>query len=208
MIIYLEDKRRDALELVPKVQHLMAGVPLMWTGLHNLTAGEAAERPMAILEIAVAAIVFFTFLKDVYAARRHRHSHKHPSVGWFDLAAGGLLIFEAFHGAHLKPGYLRPQFLAGVATIVTGVFHSRLHARKARRRYMKVDDAGLEFRLAFFRRIRVGWSDLDSVDLSGPDAIIRRKDGRRHKIALKYFHNGAAVRQGLAEHTPAALLTA
>jgi len=47
-------------------------------------------------------------LIELRAAIRHsKHdaAHGHPKVGWFDLAAGVLLIYEAFHGAHNKPVY-------------------------------------------------------------------------------------------------------
>ena len=209
MIIYLEDKRRELAQMVPKIQHMIAGVPLFFVGLSKL-GGDAAEIPMAIVEILVAVGVLATFAWEARAVRHHLVTGKasHAPVGWFDLAAGGLLIFEAFHTAHLKPGYLRPQFLAGVSTLGVGLFHARLHRFHRRRHYLKVDESGLEYRRPPFRRLKLQWTDLASVDLQEHDAILHRKDGRRHKIGLKRFHNVKALRQGLADHAgPAGLLT-
>ncbi len=200
MIIYLEDKRREMAAWVQKLQHLVAGVPLFFVGIGNLA--EEAERPMAILEIAVALGVFATFAVELRAARRHAsgHAHGHPRMGWFDLAAGGLLIFEAFHGAHHKPGYLRPQFLSGVVTLALGLFHAPMHRFRQRRHYLKLDEAGMELRRAPFRRLTVPWAELASVDLTQHEAILRRKDGRSHTIPLKRFRNINALREGIADH--------
>jgi hypothetical protein len=185
-----------------KFQHLIGGVPLFIVGVSKL-AGDAAERPVAILEIVVALGVFATFLKELRAATRGAHL----PVGWFDLAAGAMLIFEAFHGAHHKPGYLRPQFLAGVSTIGVGLFHARIHHFKKRRSYLKLDHDGLEFRRAPFRRLTVPWADLAKVELQQNQAILHRKNGRQHNISFKRFRNSKELRQGLADHAgPAGLL--
>jgi hypothetical protein len=165
---------------------------------------------MALLEIAIAIVLFAAFIKEVRTARRHaaKPHGSHPGVGWFDLAAGALLIFEAFHGAHHgKPGYLRPQFLSGLVAIALGVFHSRIHHLHQRRRYLKVDDTGLEFRLPPFRKVSAQWSDVASVDLGPSHATLHLHDGSRRKIALGRFRNSDELRRGIADHAgPAGLL--
>lgn len=205
MIIYLHDKRRQAAQWLPKIQHVLGGVPLLLSGLSKLA--DQAERPMALVEIAVAAVVLAAFVKElraeIRAVRNHAHegaAAPHSAFGWFDLAAGGLLIFEAFHGAHHKPGYLRPQFLSGVITIGIGLFHARLHTFHRGRRYVRFDEAGLEFRRGLFRRLAIPWKDLASVDLGGPTAVFHRTNGKSHKVRLNLLHNSAAVRQAIADH--------
>jgi hypothetical protein len=184
------------------VQHLAGGLPLLMSGMQRLA--DDAERPVAVVEIAVALIVLATFIKELRAELRAHHGHTHSAVGWFDLAAGGLLIFEAFHGAVHKPGYMRPQFLAGVATIALGLMHGRLHARIRRRRYVKLDQDGLEFRVARFRSFAIPWQEIDSVSLAGPKAIFPRRDGRCHKVRLNLLHNEDEVRKGISEQARAA----
>jgi hypothetical protein len=58
MIIHLHDRRVQAADLVSKLQHASAGFPLLLVGLGKL--GEEAERPIAILEITIAALVLGT----------------------------------------------------------------------------------------------------------------------------------------------------
>lgn len=205
MTIYLERKPRPVAEWLPKVQHLIAGVPLLLDGLGKI--GDPAERPMAIVEIAVALVLVATFVKEL-RAYAGSHGHAHGSFGWFDLAAGGLLIFEAFQGAHTKPGYERPQFFSGLATIALGVFHARLHAFKAKRRYLKLDENGLEFRARRFHRISLAWNDLERIDCSGPSAVFYLKDGRRYKVRLKVLRNADEVRRSLTEHASLARVQA
>ena len=205
MIIYLEDKRREVTDWFPKIQHLVAGVPLLYSGVANLK--EAAERVIGGLEIAIALLLIAAFLKELREAR-HRAAghHTHSAVGSFDIAAAGLLIFEAFHGAHHKPGYMRPQFFSGIATLGLGLFHARLHARKSRTRFLRVDEQGLEMRLSPFRRLHVGWEELARVEHAGSHAVLHRKDGGRHKLPLSRFRNRQAIEDGIATHAPTNLI--
>jgi hypothetical protein len=139
VIVYLDDKRRQFANIVTKIQHATAGFPLLALGLEKFSKGE--ELPIAVAETVLALIVLATFAAELRAAIRHsRHGDppSHPKIGWFDLAAGVLLIYEAFHGAHgHKPGYLLPQFFSGVVTIVLGVLHSRIQHAAGKRRYLK-----------------------------------------------------------------------
>src|SRR5262245_49914069 len=94
--IYLNDKRREVRQIVPKLQHAIAGVPLLFTAVEHLREG--ADRPIAVLELAIAIVVLGTFIQDLRATLHHRrnpHAAKHPAIGWFDLAAGAMLMFEA-----------------------------------------------------------------------------------------------------------------
>jgi hypothetical protein len=62
VIIYLHDKRRQFAEFLRKIRYLVGGVPLLLNGARNLA--DAAERPRAILEIAVALVVLAAFIKE------------------------------------------------------------------------------------------------------------------------------------------------
>jgi hypothetical protein len=208
VVIQLHDKRRMVAGWLSKLQHAIAGVPLLLSALPKLS--DEGERPMALLELAIALAVLASFVKEIRAdIRAGRHlahgmeaSH-HGGIGWFDLAAGVLLIYEAFHGAHHKPGYLRPQFFSGVATLGLGIFHARIEAMQHRRRYLKLDETGLEIRVKFRRRSFL-WEDLASIDTEGPFAVFHLKNGGRHKVRLNLLHNADAVRQAIGEHARAA----
>lgn len=202
MIIHLHDRRVQLADLVSKLQHASAGFPLLLVGLGKL--GEEAERPIAILEITIAALVLGTFAREVWAARKHHHS-SHSAIGWFDLAAAAMMMFEAFHGHHSgKPGYLRPQFFSGLATLVLALFHGRLHARNARRRYVKLDESGVEVRTGPFGKFALGWADLDRIHMAHDKAVFHRSDGKRHTIRLRMLGNHDEVRKHISEHARAA----
>src|SRR5262249_27483411 len=156
------DKRRETAQLIPKLQHAFGGIPLLTTAIAHLSEG--IDLPIAGLELAIAVIVLGTFLKDLRAAVRHRrnaHAGHHSVVGWFDLAAGAMLMFEAFHGAHHKPAYMRPQFLAALSTLGLGLLHPRLHSIRHKRRYLKLDESGVEYKPRPFVRWHLDWKDID-----------------------------------------------
>jgi hypothetical protein len=206
VIVYLDDKRRQRAQIVSKIQHAVAGVPLLMIGMEKLSSGE--ELPIAIAEVALAAIVLATFVLELRAAIRHtKHgtAQSHPKVGWFDLAAGALLIYEATHGAHHKPFYLRAQFISGVVTIALGLLHHRLQHAFGKKRYFKIDDDGIEHKL-MFRSWSIRWNQLKAVDLTSKEAVFERVDGERHKVNLGRLHNHEAVRRAVMDHPGAAKL--
>ncbi len=199
--IYLEDKLQDRAQLAAKLQHAFGGIPLFLTAIQKFSEG--VELPMAGVELVIAIAVLGSFIKDVrdvMGKRKHGHHGTHKSVGWFDLAAGAMLIFEAFHSPHTKAAYLRPQFLSGVITIGLGMMHGRLHGIKRRRRYLKFDESGVQGRLGPFRSFTFAWKDLASVDVTNAKAILQRTDGKVRTINLSRLHNADDVRQAIATH--------
>ena len=209
MIIYLDDRRLQAADLVSKIQHVSGGIPLLTIGLQKISIGES-DWPIAVVEVILASVVLVLFLRDVRAFRRREaaHTKSHAAFGWFDMAVGALLMFEAFHGHHVKPGYLRPPFFAGVVTIGLGLFHGRFRAFQRRRRYVKFDPTGLEGRLGPFRRFSFAWTDLKSVETGQEQAVLIAKGGKRRTISLSRLNNGDAVRQAISDHARAAGLLA
>ena len=199
--IYFEDKRRERAQLGTKVQHALGGVPLLLSGIQNFR--EVAEVPVALLEIGIAVVVLTAFIKEVRAVLRpnaHSGHGSHSVVGWFDLAAAVLLIFEAFHSPHQKAAYLRPQFLSGVVTLGLGLFHGKLHAYQKRKCYLELNDSGLHCRLNRFRRFFIPRQQLASIDVEPTRVVFRRTDGKRHTLPLSRLHNAEAVRAELVNY--------
>jgi hypothetical protein len=205
--IYLEDRRREAALALSKLQHAVGGVPLLVTGIQNLFEG--AEIPLAILEIGIATVVLLAFVRELLPAlRRDGSGHTHHSVwGCFDLAAGVMLIFEAFHTPHHKAAYLRPQFLAGVSAIGIGLAHGRLKEFHKRRRYLEFDETGLKCRLSPLKRFNIPRNALASIDVSETQAVLHRTDGKRHTIPFARLRNSDAVREELANYVRASIGT-
>lgn len=211
MTIYLQDRRLQTADLLTKLQHVIGGFPLLFIGLKRMS-GPSPEWPMAVLEVAIGAIVIAAFVREVRQTLRHKAGHHsaswHRAIGWFDLAAGGLLIFEAFHQPHVKPGYLRPPFFSGVVTIGIGLLHGRFHTWRSRRRYLKLDADGIAGRLGPFRRFHFSWADLKSVEVSETEAVFQPKAGESRVVFLRRYNNGEEIRAAIADHARVAGLLA
>jgi hypothetical protein len=200
MVIQLHDRKVVVAGLVQKLQHALAGFPLLLLGVRHLS--EEGEMPIAILEIVIAGLVLATFARQVHAARKSHAAHSR--VDYFDLAAAAMMMFEAFYGHHHKPPYLTPQFFTAVTTTAVALFHGKLHARRAKRRYVKLDENGVEVRTGLFRRFSLGWADLDRVHIAQDKAVFHLTDGKRHTIGFRMLGNHEEVRKHLADHALAA----
>jgi hypothetical protein len=200
MIVHLHDRRFVAMGLLQKLQHAVAGFPLLMIGIHNLS--EEGEILIAILEIAIAVLVLATFARQLHAAGKKHTSHS--VVDWFDLAAAGMLMFEAFHGVHHKPPYERAQFWAAVTTLAIALSHGKLHTWRARRRYVKLDESGVELRGGFFQRFTLGWEEVHRLHIAQDKAVFHRSDGKRHTIGFRMLGNDEEVRKHISDHARAA----
>lgn len=205
--IQLEKRGRQLADWPTKLQHFLAGVPLLVVGL-NKFLHDPDERAMAALEVLIAAAVIIAFLKelraDLHSIRHRDGTHAHSAVGWFDIAAGILLIYEAFHGAHHKPGYLRPQFLSGVTTLCLGIFHGRLQKLKARAAYIKLDEGGFYYRRNRFRKLKLNWADVADITDTSKRVEFRLNDGSTRALSLSTFRNAEEIRHAILEHFEAA----
>jgi hypothetical protein len=206
VIVYLDARRQHVASIVGKLQHATAGIPLLALGMRNLREGEGTA--IAVAEVVIAAGVLLTFVIELRATIRHikdggrRH---HAKVGWFDLAAGLMLFYEAFHGEHHKAFYLRAAFVTGALTILLGLLHHRLSSAAQKKRYFKIDDGGIEYKM-MFRGWSIPWDQLESVDLGGTKAVFALTDGRRHTLRLGGLLNSDAVRRAISDHPGAAKL--
>lgn len=208
MTIRLVGTRREAAEWIGKIQHLIAGVPLLFAGLDRLHARGAAETVTALVEILIAGTVLVAFILEFRVQVEHHRGHHagggHRRLGWFDLAAGALLLFEAIHGEHVKPIYERAHFYAGALTLAAGLFHGPLAAWLRRRRHLTVDETGLVFQGSRFRRTQAQWSELASVDVLPRRCILHGRDGSIREINLKRFSNRDVVSAAIVRYASAA----
>lgn len=199
MKVYLDDKRLDWAGLPTKLQHAFAGMTLAFTAAAKLREG--SELPLAWFEMAIAAAVTGTFFFELRSLRGSgRGPDVHPKVGWFDLAAGALLIFEAVHAAHHKPFFLKPQFLAGTVAIVAGLAHRKLHHLRQHRRHLTLTEEGVEARLGQFRRFHVARKDLASLELTASNATYVTSSGARHSLNLARYRNVEELRRAIEQH--------
>jgi hypothetical protein len=200
VIVYLHHRRTVIADLAGKLQHAAAGIPLILVGLENFRSG--GEWLTAVIELAIGSVVLVAFVADVRGALRHRENpdQSHSALGWFDLAASALLMFEAFHGEHHKPVYQRAPFVAGMVAIALGLFHGRFRHFVNRRSFLEMDELGVKCRTSPIGRFAVTWSDLAGLDLSAEKAVFRRNNGREHVLTLRGLSNREAVRAAIEKH--------
>ncbi len=199
-MIHLHDRKAEAVGLVQKLQHALAGFPLLYIGMQHLS--EEGEMPVAMLEIVIAVLVLGTFARQLKAAAKGHAPHS--KVDWFDLAAAAMMMFEAVHGVHHKPLYMRAQFYASITTFAIALLHGKLHTWKSRRRYVKFHENGMEARTGPFNRFSLGWADLARIHVARDKAVFHRSDGKRHTIGLRLLGNHEEVRRHITDHARAA----
>jgi hypothetical protein len=204
--IYLDDKRQALATWWQKLQHAIGGAPLLVAGMHALRDPVLGHRVLAVAEIIVAVVLLVTLVRELRAEVRTRrnsneaaHAHHGHGPDWFDVAAGVLLILEAWHLSQRggKAFYLRPYFLLGMVTLLLGVFHGPYSDLILRRRYLRLDDSGVHGRLSRFRRISAPWQDVRGIRVDAREAVIETTS-RSFTISLKRYQNAGAIREALA----------
>lgn len=119
-------------------------------------------------------------------------------VRWFDVSVGILLLAlglnlasEGHHRAILIDGY----YGLGVLYVLVGIFHRQL----GRRRYVRLDDDGVQVRLRPFRGFRLLWPDITRVVGHADSIEVFSKGGRRDEIPRRYVPNLDEIREMMLE---------
>ena len=203
--IRLDDKRRTLVDWWQKLQQVIGGVPLLLAGIHRLRAPGASGHAFALAEIVVASALLAMFVRDLRARARARLAGaapservEHPGPEWFDVVAGVLLILEAVNSTHPggKPLYQHAILYLGAITLLTGLASGALAARRSRRTFIRIDDAGVHAHLTRFRRVDVSWSALIDVEIRD-DAVVLVSNAGRKRIPLRRYGNASEIRAAL-----------
>ncbi|MEP7087381.1 MAG: hypothetical protein ABI884_08595 [Gemmatimonadota bacterium] len=207
--IRLDDKRRQLGVWWQKIQHVASGIPLLLAGIDRLDLPGTNGRILAIAEIAVAAALLMMFIREAGKEAQKRlekspassaHAHEHSGPEWFDVVAGVLLILEAVISTHPggKPLYEHAILYLGIVTLFTGLAHGVLSGFSWKRRFVRVDDAGLRARLSPFRKFNVAWSDVIDIRLGERSVIVVTKE-ESHEIPLSHYGNAIEIRTAVAD---------
>lgn len=118
-------------------------------------------------------------------------------VRWFDVAVGILLLAlglnlsaEGHHRAILIDGY----YGLGILYVLVGIFHRQL----GRRRYVRLDDDGVQVRLNPLRRFRLLWPDISRV-VGHQDSIEIFAKSQRYEIGRRHVPNLDEIRELLLD---------
>ena len=205
LIVPLHSRRRQRGALAQKLQHVIAGAGLFFSGIQSLSDGaHGLERTLAIAGMITAGLLIAAFAREArhLAGARAAHAPDAPhtqSVDWIDIFAAGMLFAEAAEKYHLRGHIWRPETLAGLATLGVGLFHGRLAARKQRRRALWVTGDGVAVGNRFFGAFKGSWSEIAEISLTDREATIRTDDGKTRRLDLADLENASAVRSALED---------
>lgn len=203
LVVPLHSRRRRRGLLAQRLQHVIAGAGLFFSGMQSLTAGaEGLELALAVAGMVTAGLLIVAFAREVRgAAGTHAHpAHPRHAVDWTDIFAAAMLFAEAAEKWHLRGHIWRPETLAAVATLGVGLFHGRLAARTERRRALRVSPNRLVIgaRHKFGREFSAAWDEIADITVTDRDAVIRTHHGKERRLNLADLDNAPAVRDALA----------
>lgn len=191
-IIYLKPNRRK--KFAQSFGHVLPGIILILSGMESVLPGDTKHLAFAALSILSGAAVVISFILEM---RRSNEEHHH-GVNWFDIFAGIVLFVEAFHKYSPEKGFQPAHLyvLAGVLTIIKGMFHARLPSSTR----LTCTKEGLFARTSPFRSLKLSWHEIASVQVSHTAIMITTKSGERRKIGLRNVENKTAVNRFITEH--------
>ncbi|HEX4633721.1 MAG TPA: hypothetical protein VH163_07815 [Gemmatimonadales bacterium] len=119
-------------------------------------------------------------------------------VRWCDITAGGLMALEALALAtegHRGETLIYGYYGLGALYVLAGLFHRQLGWR----RYVRLDDDGVQVRMTPLQSFRVGWPDISRVVGHADSIEIFAKGEKRYEIARRYVPNLDEIRELMVE---------
>ncbi|SFP69423.1 hypothetical protein [Hymenobacter arizonensis] len=184
----------------PAIVFVLAVVPIL-----------SGREPFSLL-VALEIMVGVAYLSLLVRELRHlRHNPFHTErVAWLELAAAAILFIESYHIWHrhheAELAGAAPRFHAlpwvyaavGVAYVVLAFRMQQLTGRT----YLHLHADGFAVRTGRFgKEHTLNWSDIASADPDGATGVVvRRTDGKEHRIAFDKLHDGPAHRDRLLAH--------
>jgi hypothetical protein len=196
--------RRERVLLFQRIQHALAAFVLLMDGGQGLL--EEPHGPSLILALGEIVSSVLVIGSVGRAARQqfraiapaHAQAHAH-GVDWIDIFLSGMLATEAIahyqHTGHVR----RPTVLLAVVMLALGLLHGRVSDFHARRRALRVTDAGITLGGRFFTRFTAAWSEIASIDVGDRHATIVTRAGRTRRINVTDLSNAAVVSKVLNE---------
>ena len=216
----LRSRRRERALIAQKIQHVIPAMALFLVGMQAVKdQAHGGELALAVVQLVTSAGLVINFLRAVRAARqplkmgsgpkgaaghpemgsdpKGAAAHEHHGVDWFEIFAAGVLYAEAFEKWHLKHRMPNATLLTATVTLVLGLQHGKLAARRARHRVMRVDDHGIRVGGRFWQTFDVPWKDIAAIELTPRTAAIRPRRGRARRLNLADLHHGDEARRTL-----------
>jgi len=199
-IVPLRSRRQQRGMFVQKLEHAIPALVLLFLGLSTLKEGASGLG----LAVAIAEIVSSVLLLVAMARAAHRLRRPHPSatshahgVDWIDIFAATMLGVEALEKWQTHHHLARPTIMTALVLLIFGIFHSRIVAKRERRRTLRISDAGLYVGGRPFRGLHAAWTDIESIEVDERWARVRTRGGQERRLDLADLENPAAIRDAL-----------
>ena len=185
--IYVDAHAMRRHQRASALKECVAALLLLDAGWNTLSS--FGWSPLVVLDLAVGLAVLAIGAVELKRGRKFG-----SWIRWFDVAVGVLLALEGVTlAAEGKRYVIYLYYAAGLAYVLVGLFHRYL----GRRRYVRLDDDGVQVRLTPFRGFRLLWPDIVRV-VGQPDSIeLFSRNGRCHEITRRHVPNLDEIR----EHT-------
>lgn len=200
--ILLEDRRAEMLERIDLVGNVGAAVSLLAAAAEGLPAPDDAGTALAVAELIFGGLLLVSVVRELRASRRRPAGAALPtegSIGWVNVFAAMMLFAETYQRVYLGGKFSWATFLMGVVTLGLGIFHPLIERRKRERRFVRAEESGVVYRSSRLRGFRLPWGELASVEADPSTAVLVTRAGRRYRINLRRYRNGAEVVRLLRE---------
>ncbi|MDB4949911.1 MAG: hypothetical protein JWM27_2560 [Gemmatimonadetes bacterium] len=201
-VIRLEDRGQKVLALQEWAGQAAAAVTLALAGVDRMRASGGGLSGWVLADLAVAAVLLGAIAREVRGARRadaDGGEHAGGGLGWVSILGGVVLFVE--WGARVSAGgkVVSPLLLTGMLNAVQGLAQPWADAGRARRRTVRVGDAGLEVRFSMLRAFRASWTEIASVVEDRRGLAVTATDGRSVRVRRWRYTNLARVAAAVAE---------
>jgi hypothetical protein len=196
IVVQLHDRRAKIAERLQIVQDIASAAVLVPAGLLRIHAADPLERVLAYGELAAVALLFITTVREL-----RDDSDRMIGVSWSNLGAGIALILESvlqtYTGHYRK--WFTPVMLTGMTSIFLGVFQGRVRLRKKRRRQIIINDEGIDVSLAKFRKWKLAWSEIRSIEFTDRHIRIIPVRGKTKSLRMRFYTNSDEIRDAMRQ---------
>jgi hypothetical protein len=194
LVLPIHDRRVRLAERLDLVGHGTAALGLFAAAAGALPARTTGAALLVGVEVAAGAALAFAIRHEL----RARGDGGSARVSVLNLAAAAVLLVQWYVERRAGGKLFSPELLSAVTAAALAFLHPVIQRRRAARRALRVDDAGIDLRTGRLRRFRASWSELRSVD-ARPDALrFVRTDGSEHVVSLRMIDNAAEVAEAVA----------
>lgn len=193
--IELHDRRLALVQRVQLIQDVVGVLVLFPAASARLKDGVTPHVILGAVEASAIIIALLAAARELKSTPQVKEAE--PHVDLTNLMIGVVLLIE--HSFRVAAGrkMFSPLFLTGVTSIVLAFARPILMSR--RRRFLRIDENGFLFRSSPFRKFRIDWATVQTLEEDEDQLRFKLHDGTSRTVALKRYSNREDLRTALIE---------